>query len=438
MDPAQLKSAGFTDAQIAEYSQLQDAGFSGAEIEKYYLEKEPTAMQKVLRAASPYARPALEMGGSIAGSVLAAPAAAASVNPAPVMLGGGLGFAAGKLGADYLDELAGTKQAPDFTNRLAQTGKDVVAGTLGEGAGLSAMSALRMGANKLASTTAPWLYKHAIQVPGKKYDKMFEGDVVSPRDEMARVGIRDKVVPNEYGLKQANAMVDKLRDLTTEEVAKVTQKGVNLTHTTDITGPGLRKVKGEAFASGEGKTATEAVDAIEGEVKRQAGVTSQLTPNELQALKQQFYREINWEKSNKIFTVKGQFTQEAKKGIAEAAMNRLSKMSDEIAALNKDSAAYINLKEAVESTINKDFSTNMVGISSKILAVKNIGLAVVDSLMGGSRTRAHLAFALAKGAEYKAKMAGRATAYGTAKGLGAMQDRSGVVMQYDAEGNRLQ
>ncbi|MCR4307648.1 MAG: hypothetical protein NUV80_03735 [Candidatus Berkelbacteria bacterium] len=94
------------------------------------------------RASSSARRLALEAGGATAGALLAAPVDIVTGNPAPSIAAGGLGYAAGKLAADYLDELAGDKQVPSFLERTAQTGKDFNIGALLQGGGEAASNAI--------------------------------------------------------------------------------------------------------------------------------------------------------------------------------------------------------------------------------------------------------------------------------------------------------
>jgi hypothetical protein len=135
---------------------------------------EPSTVQKVLRATKNYYRPALEMGGAAIGAVAGIPADVATFNPAPSMVGGGLGYAAGKLTADYLDEQAGVKQSPNVIDRLAQSGKDFSLGAMFQGLGESGIQALKMaykwgkglGENGIAVTSED-IIKRAAEILNK-------------------------------------------------------------------------------------------------------------------------------------------------------------------------------------------------------------------------------------------------------------------------------
>lgn len=60
--------------------------------------------QRVMKAAAPYVRPALEFGGMIAGGILGTPADVAT-GPAGTLLGAGLGYAGGRKMADVYEQI---------------------------------------------------------------------------------------------------------------------------------------------------------------------------------------------------------------------------------------------------------------------------------------------------------------------------------------------
>ena len=103
------------------------------------LDREPILKNKGLPWGGRFV---LEGGGATAGAILGSPA-----GPPGTALGGGLGYAAGKLTADYLEELSGAKRSPDFIERALETTKDVSLGTVMQGATDMGISNLKMAAD---------------------------------------------------------------------------------------------------------------------------------------------------------------------------------------------------------------------------------------------------------------------------------------------------
>jgi hypothetical protein len=101
--------------------------------------EEMDAQSPFPRASAQGRRLALEAGGATAGAILGTP-----IGPQGSIAGGGLGYAGGKLAADYLEELSGTRKSPDFLGRVSDVGKDFSSGALLQGAGESGANALKM------------------------------------------------------------------------------------------------------------------------------------------------------------------------------------------------------------------------------------------------------------------------------------------------------
>lgn len=86
--------------------------------------------QNLPQTISAFARPALEMGGAVGGAALASPGIATTP------IGGALGFAAGKSGADLLDRMMGIKQPlQNLQQAASETGQNIKQGAESELAG---------------------------------------------------------------------------------------------------------------------------------------------------------------------------------------------------------------------------------------------------------------------------------------------------------------
>jgi poly-gamma-glutamate capsule biosynthesis protein CapA/YwtB (metallophosphatase superfamily) len=155
-------------------------------------------------------------------------------------------------------------------------------------------------------------------------------------------------------------------------------------------------------------------------------------------MKQLFQDLVNWDAKSPIFNVKGKFTQETRQAMAEDAMKQLTAMNPEIKYLSEKSSTMIDLKKAIEHTIDYDLSKDMVGATSKMLALKNIGMAVLDNFLGYHTNRARLAFVLKKAGDWEAKNASRIAAFEAAKGVRNAGEAGGTtVYKYDAQGQRM-
>lgn len=444
-DPASLVEAGFSQEEANEYVHLENAGFSGAEIEKYYMDKKgggPTTTQKVLRAVSPYARPLLEGGGMMFGAAAAAPASMATVNPAPSIAGGALGYAGGKLIADYIDEKAGMRESPDMVNRIGDVGVDLTTGALGGMTGAAASSGVNMLGKALSKQAEP-LYSRAIKTPlGERWRTLYPEHEYTAREAAVKAGLGDRILPNKFGLARARARVDEVTKAIDDEVTRLSKPrggsipNKRMTKAGDIVDE-LQGVKGEAASSSSSAKAKEAVSEIEQEIVTKAGVSSKLSPQQLQNIKKQFYDEIEWDKAKPIIDVKGQFTQKARKAVAEAAMKRLSDLSPELNALNKESAAYIDLKKAIEYTIDRELQNNMVGFGAKMIALRNMGIAAMDTFLGLPANKARLAFAIHKGSQWTLPTTTKAVGVGATQAMEGEDSRRKVI-RYDLNGRRVQ
>ena len=171
MTPEQLKAAGFTDKEIAEYKpaptfditgpeaesyfneaqELANAGFTEREISEHFAKKQTVTKEQPKTdwksTLLGMVRPTLEGAGMLGGAAigggagtLTAPLTGPFGPTAGAITGGGLGYAGGKKAADIVEELFGMKKPAPLGEQMVQTGKDVATGGMmaayGEGGGL--------------------------------------------------------------------------------------------------------------------------------------------------------------------------------------------------------------------------------------------------------------------------------------------------------------
>lgn len=366
------------------------------------------------------------MGGALLGT---------GATPGPgTIAGAGLGFAGGKQAENFIESQLGDRKWQGWGREVPQTFMDIAEGATGEMGG----QVLSKGVGAVGKALAPHaegLYGKAIQTPiTGKWKTWYLGEEGNAREAAVRAGLEGEIPPNKLGLRMAQQKAKSLTDYITEIVKKATgahaegapwsgrwMKDGGKTPVGKFVDEGLRGARADAFASGDSKVANDAVKVVEENVRRMGGVKSELNPEQLLNLKRQFDAEIAWDKSNPIINIKGQFTQNAKMGLRDAAMKRLEEMIPELGSLNKDTSAYIDLKEAIEHTIARKMNKPTVDFSSKVLALKDLTMATLNETLGSSAVRAKLAFAIKKGAKWRARNAAR---MGAVSGVEGARDRT--------------
>ena len=194
--------------------------------------------QRIARSVAPYARPALEYGGMMAGGAAGAASGlltgpgAAVTSPAGAVVGAGLGYAGGRNLANRLDEYAGTRQPESLKTNFLSTGKDVVSGAGMEATGQTLGPALTTGANMLskapfmkpvnafidkgANKAANWLYESAMKIPPASVPAEI-------RDKAIRTGIEGGYPVTKKGLIKLSDHIKSLNHTIRDTVEDMTQ-----------------------------------------------------------------------------------------------------------------------------------------------------------------------------------------------------------------------
>lgn len=394
----------------------------------------PESLRGPVRGAAEAVATAAPIAGAVAGGVVGG----GTPVPGGAIIGAGLGAGMGEQAANLIRAGMGDRKWEGLPEEASRMGKDVVTGTLGEMGG----QVLSRGVQKLGETLAPYaekLYSFAVNTPiTSKWKILYPGAEGTAREMAVKTGLEAEVLPNKYGLRQAQAKAELLTDTITRTVREATKSGqAGNVHARDLVNKGLQDVRGRSVLSSDTKVAKEAVKKIEDEVMAKGGVPGTLSAEDTLALKRQFDSEIKWDEAKPITDIKGLFTQEARKGIREAAENALEATIPELRDLNKKTSAWIDLKEALEHTIARDLSKDMVKFSSKVLALRNIGLAALDTFLGYSTNRARLAFAIKKGAEWRARNTARVGAFAAASSAREKESQPPQVIRYNSQGIRM-
>lgn len=458
VDYEQLKAAGFKQAEIDEYKGLIDAGFSEQEVNQHYAKSDSskdssftgmarTAAADIWDKVKPYVRPALEMGGAMGGFALGG----GPLNPPGAFAGAGLGLVAGKTAADFISNQAGdTNIDPLSLPYAAEQGKAFVSGVGMEAGGAILGKGVSAIGSKLAQSKGALspeaFYGRSIKTPAGKWDTLYKDKDLTARQTIRKAGLESEIPPTEFGLAKAQAQVNGLTKQVENKVQELTTKGIEKARIVNgvrqvvqyeaktpswVIRDALTGVERRAVMSGP--EAQKVVEGVKTQVDALAGVKSKFTPDQLYGLKQQMQKEVEWEAKNPIINIKNQFTQDAKKAIENAAMKELERMSPEIKYLSEKSAARLDLMKAISHTINREASKDAVGFGSKILAIKNIGYAILDTVLRLPSIQARIAFAIKKGADMQAKTTSRALSYGIGNTIKGNWDSSSMVQPEQAE-----
>jgi len=373
-----------------------------------------TVPQKMWDMAKPMVRPMLEIGGGVVGGVVGM-----GGGPAPAIAGAGLGYTAGRTLADKIEGVTPT----DPLELARRTGEGFVEGSTMEMGGNALSKGLNKAGTALAKSDWPKrLYGGSVRTPsGDKWDRLYKGDELTKRQKLIQAGLKDEILPNNYGMAKARAKVNDITDQISDMINNLTKQ----TPSNQFVSDALTPIKGKAIASGP--EATSVVDKIEKENLAKGGYNREFSPRQLQMLKTQLADEVEWSKEGDIVNVKSKFTQNAKKALAESAMKALEEMSPEIKYLNEKSAARIDLIRAIEHTINREAATDTVGFGTKLLALRNFGVAIADMVLRLPTNKARLAFAINKGAQWQAKTMTKAAAYGAVP----------QILHFDSQGNLI-
>lgn len=350
-----------------------------------------TTGQKFVGAILPYAEPAIEIGaatvGGLAGGTGGSLSPTAPVTmPAGAIAGTGLGYAFGKRLTGMMRNYAGVDQSKGMLEQVSDTGKDFVVGTGLQAGGAMLDKGVSMVGKKVAQSGLPeWLISKSIKTPtGSRWQKVLPESEFSAREAVVDTMKVEKIPPNKYGRQMVEKRINEMQAQIEQTVQKIPKE--KTTRSYDLVGDSLKPVKKDAMWSSQTKEANAAISKIEQNVIDKG----LMNPEELHALKQQFYNDINWDRNKPIVDAAGRFTENARKAIAHEAMVRLEAFAPELKTLNKKQAIYLDTQKAIMNTIDRYERLNVGGLQAVILATKNIGLAASEVLMGTPSFKAWL------------------------------------------------
>jgi hypothetical protein len=383
-------------------------------------EPQESTTQRVMKAAAPYVRPALEFGGMIAGGILGTPADVAT-GPAGTLLGAGLGYAGGRKMADVYEQAAGMKQPKDILTEVSETGKDIVAGVGMEAGGALLGKGINKATQYIAESNIPKrLYGSAIKAPlSKKWVEVLPGKEVSKRTQAIEAGLENKIVPSDYGAQKISILEKQARTTVDDIINAGTAKG-DVFSTDDILNKGLQRAYAKAKNSSDPEGAKKIIDEIAEKFKAHGDT---IPANKLNAIKRSIYDEVKWGGTEATALV-SKFNTMSKKGIAHEAKAQLEAVyGEELAKLNKNDAAYIALKEAIERATARLENRDMIGLAAKVIGVRSIPGAIFEWTIGHPQIKSRLAFALHRAATTKGNMVAKPAAYAVGSAIRGERER---------------
>jgi len=256
------------------------------------------------------------------------------------------------------------------------------------------------------------LYGSAVKLPlSKRWKQTLGADEISKRGDAIAAGLANEIYPTEYGVAKAKQLKKAAIDKTESAVNELDSLGNVLPKSRLANGlADARKV-----ATTEGSEAAQRV--LDNLLEKRFNKAGELLPgnlavdnfgnpiqlierfykaSEMQDIKQQLYTMSNYEKTKLSRGVASQVKELGQKGMAHEAMVMLEELNPELKTMNRDTAAYISLVEGIESAAGRIQNTNPVSLGSKVLAAGNIGLAVLNQVMGVPAVKSKIAFALNK------------------------------------------
>lgn len=365
-------------------------------------------------------RPALEVGGALAGATLAAPGNVLAPGLAS-LAGAGLGYAGGRQIANALEERAGTRPVATLPQALASTAMAIPEGAAMEAGGAVIGKGIAAGL-KAAGKWAPRIYNSVA-----KFSK----------PQNVTTAIENRIPVTEKGLKKAENIFDKLNNEISGIISRGEKSGATI-KTSDIL-KSLDRVKQKIRDTYANPTALlKEVDEYAGDFV--AGRGESIPVQAVQKLKQgiqsrmsKYYRDPTAVVQPRNISP-GIFV-ESEKAIGHGLREQLVEMFPELARLNQKDAAMINLLKELPRAIGRIERRDVAQLPELIAAgagaagagpggwLAGIGMKLlrVPSIMS------RLAFALDKASKIGgAPTASKAVGYGAAKiGAGGRERLSG-------------
>ena len=384
-------------------------GSSGSLVDEA-LSQKPTELtgksdDSLLHKVAKFAGQVGAMGiGAARGAAVGAPFAP----PYGAIAGGVIGGAMGYAGVESLEKAI---KGEPLTARTLM--KDIGEGVATEMGGRVIGKAVGSGMKALAESDIPFIspkriYSSSIKTPlSGNWKKVLPGREYSMRELTALTGLSEETIVNKEAPALIQGKINNVLGQVNSVVKDLTAKGGNETAAAEVKSS-LAPLKIKAKFSDE--SAAGEITKVEERVDRAAGYKSKLTPDELNMLKQQAQKDIDWNRTTPIIKTNGRFHEDALRAVSDKCMKLIEDMDPTIKYLNKKASAYIDLKAAIEMTLARQWNKDVVPSTSKLLALGNMALAALDTVLSFPNVRSRLAIALGRASGLPANAVGRSAA----------------------------
>ena len=356
-------------------------------------EKPPSKWKQIGRSVAnfvePAVRPTLEYGGMAAGAALGVPE-----GPAGVVAGAGLGYAAGRQGANLYDQATGKGQPKPVLEGIAGAGKDFVEGTEMEMGG-QVLGKYVQKIGQYFASKAPRLYESALKIPPSVPKEI--------RDKAVQTGLQGKYKPTEKDLNGLLKDIEQTNNAIAEGIAQAGKKGETVS--TDEVLKRVEQLKEFYQNAPNPAPYLKELDDIKAGILEYRG--KKIPIEKAQKIKQTVYA-LNKKHYGEM---KG-LEIEANKAIARGIKEEIVKQHPEIGDLNEHDSALINLEEVLERAVNRSRNYDVVKMGSTIMsvgggviggapgaAIGGIGKEIIDT----PSIKARIAFAINKAVRMKSR-----------------------------------
>lgn len=311
----------------------------------------PSATQQIPRSTGSwlnevpkYTRPALEVGGALAGGVLGATA-----GPVGAVAGAGLGMAAGRQIQNAMEERTGMRPSATLPQALGSTAQGALQGAALEAGGAVFGKGIEYGLQQVAKA-APRIYESVAKIPPRSVPKL-------DRDRAISTALEHEIPATQKGLGKLRGKIEDLND----KISQVIEGAKNTSHDKVSIGSVLGRLEDvKKWAARSFADPTPVLKAIE---EYKVGVSAtrggSITVSEAQKLKQGIYRRLTDSAYGEFSTASKEMDKAFARGIKEELLQQFPQLQK----LNAEDSALIGLSNILEKTVNRTRNWDVAGLS---------------------------------------------------------------------------
>jgi len=333
-------------------------------------------------------RPVVEGSATIAGSVYGSP-----------IIGGSIAYAASNqlmdLVEDYYAQEFGGKEPEQRTviGELGKVGSDValIASTGAAFKYAPKIIDIAKGTPGYIFETLPKrLVSSSLKMPAtNKWIKTLPSKEVSKQMATVEEVIKSDIPISEKGLSQAKQLRDEIHTFIDDTTKILSENPNNKIKLNKAIANGMKRAYKKAISSSDPKKAMKMLKEIKKGLQQHGTIS---TPHKANALKRQLYDEVQWFIEGLDPTVTT-----AKKGVAREIMKQIEKMHPTITAANKTFAARMGVVEALEKSLVRLGSSNIIPLPAKVMATGvHPKLGMLEYVLGRPRVKTQIAQWLSK------------------------------------------